>query len=292
MLVIFALAAIVGLWRWQQRPQRTPAPAADSPRGGAAVDKARSARGAAVDQPAPPTWFVPDGAKARRIAGRVTLDGKPAGNATVTLANELTRAGRNKAVVITAGTDGTFDLGTWPGGTYTIAATAPGVRAATMPIEGARIGADGFAVAETDATGAYSICVPWGDLGITPQEWARDRPMARNAVTDASGRFRIEGLVPGRYRGWAFAAGLSSEGASPVEAQLGVTNEVVIKLVERTRIRGTVLLDGKPLPGVTVAAVRHVPTSRSRPARTLLDGAFVLDDVPGRSRWKARRSGA
>src|SRR5207253_11308579 len=63
-------------------------------------------------------------------------------------------------------------------------------------------------------------------------------------------------------------------------AQLGVTNEVVVKLVERASIRGTVVLDGKPVTGVTVAAVRAVPSSRSRPTRTHADGTFVLDDVP------------
>jgi protocatechuate 3,4-dioxygenase beta subunit len=366
-LVIFALAALAALWRWREPHGKTTNARGSAP-GTAAAERARGAlTGPAADQPAPPAWFVADGVKPRRIAGRVTLDEKPAAKATVTLTSMLTRAGRTKAVDVSAAADGTFDLGTWPAGRYMIIATAPDVRGAVLPldladlslatdalelrlhacdvrlsgvvsdavgapIEGAKIGADGFAVAITDAKGAYSICVPWGDLnleysadgygavvlgfwivgsttqdvvlvpaaavagrviraddgtpvadamiGINPQEWARDRPASRNATTDASGRFRVEGLVPGLYRAWAFADGLSSEGASPVEAQLGVTNEVVIKLVDRTSLRGSVVLDGKPLPGVSVTAVRHVPTSRSRPTRTHPDGTFVLDDVP------------
>ena len=79
---------------------------------------------AAIDQPLP-AWAVARGAPARRIAGRVTFEGKPVEGAVVTLSTTLSSSGAAPALVRTTGPDGRFDFSIQPAAGYRIAAAAP-----------------------------------------------------------------------------------------------------------------------------------------------------------------------
>jgi protocatechuate 3,4-dioxygenase beta subunit len=117
-------------------------------------------------------------------------------------------------------------------------------------------------------------------VSVFPQEWGRDHPGPRSAITDASGAFRIDGLTPGNYRTWAQADGLAQESPQAVQAVVGSTNDVTVKLVALAHVKGVVMRGDKPVSHVKVTAVRKAPTARSRPAWTQDDGTFDLDAVP------------
>lgn len=117
-------------------------------------------------------------------------------------------------------------------------------------------------------------------ISVMPQAWGPDRARTGNAITDADGRARISALVPGRYN--VIAVADSSITAAPVDAlaEVGVANEVTLKVVAMARITGHVV-DGKtPLAGVHVSAVRKNPMGRSPPVFTQADGSFTIDRAP------------
>ena len=322
---------------------------------------------ARAEQPKPPSWFHKRHLPDRRIAGIVLLDGKPAAGATVTLQSALTLADHGTAVEVVTAADGKFDLGTWPAALYAVGARAPEAQAATKwvdladptvkldplelrmrtcnakidgtitdatgaPIADAVVRREGFIGARSDAKGAYSLCVPTGDiqldyaaegygavvLGIAvlgpvtqdvvlvpaasvagtvideagkpvgdayvavfPREMGRQRAGSRAAITDGAGAFRVESLTPGAYAVFAYAEGLVADSPSEVRAEVGTTNEVVVKVRGRARITGVVQAGDKPLEGVEVTAIRKSPSTRAQfPAKTQKDGSFVIDGVP------------
>lgn len=150
-----------------------------------------------------PVWFAPRGVAAKRIAGHVTLDGKPVAGATVALHSALTKAGVLEAIEIVTKGDGAFDFGPQPASVYDVVASAPDLtpalvridaadptlkppsdqlelrlRACTTFVEGTVYDAagnplpkvavrrDGVAGVVTDARGGYKLCLPWGDAEI------------------------------------------------------------------------------------------------------------------------------
>jgi RNA polymerase sigma factor (sigma-70 family) len=122
--------------------------------------------------------------------------------------------------------------------------------------------------------------VPDAIVRVVPQDFATDRPRQGFALTDADGRARVAGLVPGRYRIAAFSDALSSDGPVGVLAEVGKPAEVEIKLGARARIRGVVTSDHHPVAGASVEAVRKSPLAHSPAAISQADGSFVLERVP------------
>lgn len=319
------------------------------------------------DRPVP-AWILRNTSKPKRIAGRVTLDGKPVANAVVTLQNMLTMAGHGNAVDVRTAADGRFDLGDWPGARYVISASSPETQAvikqldladpklaadtlelrlrtcvvrvsgtvtdaSAVPIVEASVRREGVLVASTNAAGAYAVCVSFGEfeldysadgygaivlgfdllgsvtqdvvlvpstsvtghtvraadgapvpsafVNVVPAEWGRSRAGARTVLSDAAGAFRVDGLTPGSFRVWAFADGMSAEDGVAVQAEVGVTRDVVVKLHDHAKISGVVTRADKPLAGVLVNAGRKSPPARARASVwTQGDGSFVLDDAP------------
>jgi hypothetical protein len=197
-LFVLAVAVAVGTWRCKSRDVKAPgAPGAQ----GQTARETAAAR-ARADKP-PPAWFVARNAPARKIAGQVTRGGAPVSGAVVTLTSLLTRAGALQPIEVKSGADGRFDLGSQPAASYEVSAAAPGATpalvridladptlkppsdqlvlrlgdctasvsgtvydAAGNPLPRVRVLHDGLVGVETDARGAYKLCVPFGDIPI------------------------------------------------------------------------------------------------------------------------------
>ena len=105
---------------------------------------------------------------------------------------------------------------------------------------------------------------------------------ARGAFTDDDGRFRLDGVAPGRRVVVARAAGLAPawpEIAVVVEA--GQTSrEVELRLVAGATVRGLVRADGRPIAGARVGLVTADGAAAGWGAISQADGTFVLDAVP------------
>ena len=316
-----------------------------------------------------PAWMFTKGAPDRRIAGRVTLHDKPVKDAAVTLQNPLTTAGLLSPIEQRTDAQGRFDFGVLPAATYDVTAVASDTTAAiehvelsdpsrkpppdhlelvlgdcttsvggtvydasNNPLPKVRVRRNGLIGSETDASGHYRTCVPYGDaelqftadgygsviltvdargqtrrdvvlvpeatLGVRvvradtmqpvegafvsamPQAWGPERARTGNAITDADGRARIAALLPGRYNVIAVAEAAIT--AAPVDAlaEVGVANEVTLKVVATARITGHVVHGKTALAGVQVSAVRKNPMGRSQPVFAQIDGSFTIDRAP------------
>lgn len=118
-----------------------------------------------------------------------------------------------------------------------------------------------------------------------------ERGVRQVAIADADGHFRITGASGGRYR-----IGGASRGAIAVPMLVSVgaggTTDVTIRMVPAATVRGSLLVQGKPVSGARVAVrsdtdgvvVLHDDPSGDQIATghaiTQLDGSFVLDGVP------------
>jgi hypothetical protein len=122
--------------------------------------------------------------------------------------------------------------------------------------------------------------VPDAYVGASTADWGRDRAAPGGAISDAEGKFRINRLTPGRYRVYAYADGLSTEGATEALAAVGVAQEIVVRLAVRGRITGKVVRNGIPVAGAEIAAVRKSPSGRSGSTKSQPDGTFVLTLAP------------
>jgi protocatechuate 3,4-dioxygenase beta subunit len=157
------------------------------------------------DQRRAPAWFAASDLAPRTIAGHVVLDGKPVAGVTVTLQSALTKAGYQAALVRTTAPDGAFDFGPQLAAAYIVTASAPELsgalvrvdladatrkppadqlvlrlRACDLSVAGTvfdaagtplvkaqvrREGHEGLGV-ETDAKGAYKLCLPFGRIDV------------------------------------------------------------------------------------------------------------------------------
>ncbi len=141
-----------------------------------------------------PAWMAQPGAPARRIAGRVLVDGAPAAGALVRVTSELSHTGLLPALELRTAADGRFDFGPQLAREVTVSASMPGKLAAIQtidlrdpvgrpdalelaitscvvslygkvldaaggPIAGARLLREDAAGVESDATGAYEVCL-------------------------------------------------------------------------------------------------------------------------------------
>ena len=208
-LVVAIVVVVVGALL-VARYRRETSPTGVKPGGGSGHVRGAASGRAAVDEGLP-EWFVVRGAPPRRIAGRVTFEGKPVEGAVVTLNHEVIRAGVLRAAERITGPDGTFDFGSRAPAFYTVGATAPGrtvevldinlsdpslkppsdqlelrlhgcdasvsgtiVDASGGPIPHARVQLGGFASTtgvDADAQGAYLLCVRRGTVEV---EYAAD----------------------------------------------------------------------------------------------------------------------
>ncbi|HEY5927162.1 MAG TPA: sigma-70 family RNA polymerase sigma factor, partial [Kofleriaceae bacterium] len=111
------------------------------------------------------------------------------------------------------------------------------------------------------------VYVPAGPGGVQRTGW-------RATFSDASGRFRLDRLAPGRHLVFARAEGLADAARGvPVGIEAGQTSaEIEIRLEVGSTIRGRVVDGDKPIAGARVAV-----TSRS--AYSQDDGSYVLTGV-------------
>jgi RNA polymerase sigma factor (sigma-70 family) len=112
------------------------------------------------------------------------------------------------------------------------------------------------------------VYVPAGPEGVQRTGW-------RATFTDANGMFRLDRLAPGRHLVFARADGLANAvHGVPVSIEAGQTSaEIEIRLEVGAMLRGTVVDDGKGVPGLRVAAGGRTAFSQD-------DGSFVLTGVP------------
>ncbi|MEO8701498.1 MAG: sigma-70 family RNA polymerase sigma factor [Kofleriaceae bacterium] len=102
----------------------------------------------------------------------------------------------------------------------------------------------------------------------------RDESAAGQVTNADDGTFRIAGLVPGRYRLFAFAAGLGSVTPAIAHVMLGRSDrDVRILVTQRARVTGRVVMDGKPIAGV------HLSCGSNAYAYSQPGGGFVVDNV-------------
>lgn len=194
--IIAATVVIMLLWRRSHRPAPTDRSIAGDI---SALPTEHSTSNAARL----PGWFGHTYAPARRIAGRVSRDGKPVKGAEVTLTSALTDFGVASPITLRTSSDGSFDFGVQPAASYqvvaTYEATTPAIAqialadptarpppdqlelrltacvgaifgrvidASGNPIAHARVLRQGVAGGDTDDHGTYRLCTPRGDIGV------------------------------------------------------------------------------------------------------------------------------
>ena len=153
---------------------------------------------AAVDAPA--ADLIVEVARAVSVAGRVTLDGRPAAGAHV----EAAAPGLGPPRETTAGADGRFVLGGLAEGSYAVSARAAAAAALVDGVE--RFGAGPFADVELALAPAAQVSGRAVDETGAPVAGARvvlgsaaADAAQRRTLSDSDGRFTLEGLPPG---GW------------------------------------------------------------------------------------------
>jgi RNA polymerase sigma-70 factor (ECF subfamily) len=191
------------LWRRGRDPAASSqAPAPSSSRAGSGKLGAHERLPTVAIKDAP--WITQRGVAARRIAGHVTLDGKPVAAAIVRLGNVTTEAGTiagDELASVKTGPDGAFDFGVQPAGVFLVSAeavdTTPGsititsadpkakpddiklklstcrsrlhgtiVDSSAGGVANARLSVAGLGGTVADSGGEYSLCVPMGDSRV------------------------------------------------------------------------------------------------------------------------------
>jgi RNA polymerase sigma factor (sigma-70 family) len=98
--------------------------------------------------------------------------------------------------------------------------------------------------------------VPGARVIVSPDPIERAQSLAPGwAITDDDGAFRVAGLAPGRYRLTAASDGRAS--STPLDAVVHASStsaSMVIRVTTTTRLRGHVMMAGKPVVGARVSA--------------------------------------
>lgn len=195
-IVVVALAIVV-VWLGRRAEETRVSPSATATGSGFGVRGGGTHGIAQETERALPAWFARSGLPNKRIAGRVTAEGKPVDGASVTLHSILTRTNSTAVVMGRTGPDGTFDFGLRLAAYYDVAASAPGLIAhiesvnladpvrkpaadrlelklsgcaSTIvgtimdssggPIVGASVRMRGIVGTDANAGGMYKLCVP------------------------------------------------------------------------------------------------------------------------------------
>jgi hypothetical protein len=125
---------------------------------------------------------------------------------------------------------------------------------------------------------------PNGAIGLPTQEQqvAEAQQDPYEALTDISGKFRIEGVKDGKYNVTWFREGFMpvSSGFTQVEVKAGDPLEVELKMMPLGRVTGRVL-DGKkqPVPGAKLELSSISSGANTRVADD--DGTFTIENVGG-----------
>lgn len=118
-------------------------------------------------------------------------------------------------------------------------------------------------------------------VSVSPAQWGIEQTGYRSDISDASGRFRITGVAPGTHLLRATADGLASPADLPIAVHAGqTTNDIELVIERRATLRGTVVTDGSPVPGVSVSAHSTDGFRQSADSISQSDGSFVLERVP------------
>lgn len=211
------------------------------------------------------------------------------------------------------------------------------VRDSASPIAHARLKVAGLAMVESDARGAFAVCMPqakypnirveadgygtinvqvppmYGDLhrdfilvpeatiaGIVVDESgapiasavvsarpalsdAQDEASSVDTIADDSGRFQLSGLAPTKYGLGAFSAEGQTTEHPIIVAIAGSTANRDVRLViaRRARLRGRVMMAGKPVAGAHVGVELGLFSARHSAwyVSSQEDGSFVLDGI-------------
>ncbi len=193
--ILVALAGCaIGVWWWLRPGAPAATPSASPPT--LTVHPAAPAR--PVPDSVVPAWLVQDRVQARRIAGVVTSSGIPLPRATVRLAVVVSPSQTLLVAERTAGVDGRFDFGMQPAASFLVSAQGPQRMPASTPIDladpraapdklaidldpcfaqltgtvrdasggpiaRARLSLTGQVSTLADESGAFSLCLPWGE---------------------------------------------------------------------------------------------------------------------------------
>lgn len=238
-----------------------------------------------------PAWLAQPDAPPRRVAGRVTFEGKPAAGALVRLAPSLHPLGVPAREVRTS-TDGAFDFGLQPAQHHRISASSPGLTDALAevdlrdpeakpapdaleltlgacdarlvghvfdsgggPIENAQLHRPGTPGTETNAKGEFELCLPPG-------------PNTVHVKASGYGRLRFFAVVLGR-------------------------TSRDLRLIPEAFIVGRVVMadDGAPVAGAMVSAWPATYTNGESPLEGEVlsgrDGRFRVPVAPGEYRLTA-----
>lgn len=287
----------LGLWWWlQQVPvvageDGVPAaqPGVASPVGrGPPTGPAAAAPLAAVRAPGVevlPAWVAQPEAPSRRVAGRVTFEGKPVANALVRLSPQQQPVGVAAADVRTAA-DGAFDLGLQPPLQYRINASSPGLTDALVSLDlrdpTAKPAPDALELLLT-ACDARLVGHVFDSGGGAIEHARVYQPGSPGTETNVKGEFELC-LPPGQNRVHVEAAGYGK-----LRVFLLVLGRTVrdLRLIPEAFIVGRVVLasDGSAVPGAMVSAWPAQFANGEAPAGADAiagaDGRFRLSVAPG-----------
>ena len=292
---VVAVALLLGWWLWP-KPFEQQASWGDSAEGTASRSPPSSATQGTTTLPSGaglPAWLAQPQAPARRVAGRVLLDGRPVQGVHVRLEPEPLLA-RQGAVEQLTGADGRFDFGAQLALVHTVSAHAaghtgavrevdlrdPGVPADALelvlshctarvvgrvidsaggPVVRARVRRAKATGVESDGNGAFELCVPPGEAVLYVD-------------ADGYGAVRVAVLVLGR------------------------TLRDVVLTPQATIVGRVVDESGAPVPSGLVLAVpdQYLRTDSVLAGATLsgTDGRFELPVAAGNYKVMARAAGS
>jgi protocatechuate 3,4-dioxygenase beta subunit len=136
-------------------------------------------------------------------------------------------------------------------------------------------------VLDTSGSPVQGARVRFGSLDPPPAGIDANYRDPEDPVTESDGTFRLEGLIPGRYRLTAEAEGAAPSAA--VEASTGSGTASVLRLAQAFVIAGNVRgPGGGPISGVEVQIQQPVDGGWRTVERgpTAPDGAFEIRDIP------------
>lgn len=120
--------------------------------------------------------------------------------------------------------------------------------------------------------------LPDVQINLVPWTWESGGPAPRSILTDRDGRFEIRNVGAGRFVVSAWDPAHIVQGRQSVTVEAGREADILLRLVRAVDVSGTVRLNGKPLPGASIAvAFPSVPVmSKTFDYVTRDDGTFTV----------------